>query len=184
MIYLTLIWEFLQVGLFSIGGGLATLPFLYGMTDRYPWFTREMLTNMIAISQSTPGPIGLNMATYAGYAAAGALGGVVASLALITPSIVIALVIVRILDHFRTNKYVAFAFYGIRPAVTALIAFAVLGIAQVTLLRAGAPDVASMFDYRRIALFLLLVVCIRKFKKRHSAWFLLAGAVAGLLFKL
>jgi chromate transporter len=187
MIYLTLTYEFLKIGLFSIGGGLATLPFLYQVADRYTWFTHTMLTDMIAISQSTPGPIGLNMATYAGYTAAGASGGVLASLVLITPSLVIVSCLVKALDKFKENALVKAAFYGIRPAVTALIASAAFGIVKITLLDASGPvdidDLANLVNYKRLALFVVLFYLIRKYDK-HPACYIGAGALIGVLLKL
>ena len=89
MIYLSLFFEFFKIGLFAVGGGLATIPFLYALTDKYTWFTKEILGNMIAIAESTPGPVGVNMATYGGINAAGVLGGITATLGLVFPSVVI-----------------------------------------------------------------------------------------------
>ena len=86
MIYLHLFWEFFKTGLFSIGGGLATLPFLRQMGQRYHWFTETELANMLAVSESTPGPIGVNMATYVGFTAGGIPGAVIATLGLVAPS--------------------------------------------------------------------------------------------------
>ena len=124
MIYFQLFYEFFKIGLFALGGGLATLPFLYNLAAKYPWFDASMLPNMIAVSESTPGPIGVNMATYAGYSAAGISGGIVATLGLVTPSIIIIMIIAGFLNKFQENLYVKSAFYGLRPAVTALIAIA------------------------------------------------------------
>ena len=93
MIYLQLFWEFFKAGLFSVGGGLATLPFLYDISDRLGWFTHAQIADMLAISESTPGPIGVNMATYAGFTSAGIPGGVVATLGLVTPSVIVILII-------------------------------------------------------------------------------------------
>ena len=121
MIYLILAYEFFKIGLFSIGGGMATLPFLMDLTNKYDWFTVSELTNMVAISESTPGPVGINMATYAGYNAAGVLGAVVATLALTAPAWIIIIVIAKFLENFSENTNVKAAFYGIRPAVAALI---------------------------------------------------------------
>ena len=73
MLYLQLFWEFFKTGLFAIGGGMATLPFLYDMADKTGWFTRAQLADMIAVSESTPGPIGVNMATYVGFLTGGVL---------------------------------------------------------------------------------------------------------------
>jgi chromate transporter len=189
MIYATLIYEFLKIGLFSVGGGLATLPFLYQIADHYPWFTREMLTDMIAISESTPGPIGLNMATYAGYTAAGVLGGVLASLAVVTPSLIIVACLVKVLDKFKENFFVKAAFYGIRPAVTALIAGAAFGIVRITLIDlsgfagANAKNFANIFDYKRLLLFAVLFYLMNKYN-RHPACYIGAGALIGALLKL
>ena len=184
-VYLTLILEFLKIGLFSVGGGLATLPFLYRLADNFGWFTREMLVDMIAVSESTPGPIGVNMATYAGYSAAGVAGGILATFALITPSVIIALVITRILNRFRENKYVKAAFYGIRPAVTALIASAAFGIIRMTLLDVPAyklsGSLGDLLNYRGIALFAVIMFLLQKFKK-HPIYYIAGAAIAGIVF--
>ena len=125
MIYLILAYEFFKIGLFSIGGGMATLPFLMDLTGKYDWFTISELTNMVAISESTPGPVGINMATYAGYNAAGVPGAIVATLALTAPAWIIIILIAKFLENFSENRNVKAAFYGIRPAVAALIGYAV-----------------------------------------------------------
>ena len=89
MIYLQLFYEFFKIGLFAIGGGLATLPFLYNLSDKTAWFTHAQLADMIAVSESTPGAIGVNMATYVGYQTVGFFGGVIATIGLVFPSIII-----------------------------------------------------------------------------------------------
>jgi chromate transporter len=181
-IYLTLIFEFMKIGLFSVGGGLATLPFLYRLADNFDWFTRGMLVDMIAISESTPGPIGVNMATYAGYTAAGPAGGVLATLALVAPSVAIALVITKMLDKFRENRYVKAAFYGIRPAVTALIASAAFGIIRITLFDLPAYKLSGAINdalnYRAIALFVVILFLLKKFDK-HPIYYIGGAAVVG-----
>ncbi|MBQ2756419.1 MAG: chromate transporter, partial [Oscillospiraceae bacterium] len=124
MIFLRLFWEFFKTGLFAIGGGMATIPFLYDISDATGWFTHHDLANMIAVSESTPGPIGVNMATYVGYITGmevagiptGILGAVTATLGLVTPSVIVILIIAAILTNFKNNKYVGSAFYGLRPA--------------------------------------------------------------------
>ena len=124
MIYLTLFFEFFKIGLFSIGGGLATLPFLYEIADKYTWLTNSMIADMIAISQSTPGPIGINMATYAGFKAGGILGGLVATFSIVFPSFIIIVIVANFLNKFKNSVLVGSAFEGLRPAVTGLIAVA------------------------------------------------------------
>ena len=137
MIYLILAYEFFKIGLFSIGGGMATLPFLMDLTNKYDWFTVSELTNMVAISESTPGPVGINMATYAGYNAAGVLGAIVATLALTAPAWIIIILIAKFLENFSENKNVKAAFYGIRPAVAALIGYAVWELLKIALVSAA-----------------------------------------------
>ena len=115
MLYLQLFYEFFKTGLFAIGGGLATLPFLYDMADKYPWFTRTDLANMIAVSESTPGPIGVNMATYVGFTTGGILGSIIATCGLVLPSLIIIIIIAKFLESFQDNRFVQSAFYGLRP---------------------------------------------------------------------
>ena len=185
-VYLTLVVEFLKIGLFSIGGGLATLPFLFKLADNFDWFTRETLIDMIAISESTPGPIGVNMATYAGFSAGGVAGGILATFALIAPSIVILLVITKILDRFRANKYVKAAFLGIRPAVTALIASASFGLIKITLLDIPAYSESGLLkdimNYKGIVLFAVVGYLLKKFDK-HPIYYIGGAALIGAVFR-
>ena len=148
MIYLRLFYEFFKTGLFAVGGGMATIPFLYSMADNTGWFTRLDVDNMIAVGESTPGPIGVNMATYVGYITGGNVGGlpfailgsVIATLGLIAPSIIIILIIASFLKNFRDNRFVDSAFYGLRPASTGLIAAAGLSVIVSNLFFAGALE--------------------------------------------
>ncbi len=112
MLYLQLYFEFFKTGLFAVGGGMATLPFLHDMAERTGWFTAAQLTDMVAVSESTPGPIGVNMASYVGFTTAGIPGAILATLGLITPSIIVILIIAAFLRSFRENHYVNGAFYG------------------------------------------------------------------------
>ncbi len=110
MIFLQLFWEFFKTGLFSIGGGLATLPFLKAISLKYPWFTPNDLLDMIAVSESTPGPIGVTTATYAGFRAAGIPGAITATVSLILPSVIIIILVSRVLNKFRNSPLVKNAF--------------------------------------------------------------------------
>ena len=121
MIYVRLFWEFFKTGLFAVGGGMATLPFLQAIGQATGWYTYTDLMNMLAVSESTPGPIGINMATYVGFTAAGVPGAVVATVGEVTPSIIVILIVAAVLQSFRNNPYVDRAFYGLRPASTGLI---------------------------------------------------------------
>ena len=142
-----LIWlliEFFKTGLFAVGGGLATIPFLQDMADKYPhWFTNAELTDMIAVAESTPGPIGINMATFAGYRVAGIPGAICATLAIVLPSYVIICIISKILTKFASNKYVTGAFSGIRPAVPGLIVAAALPLLSASVLDSSAATFLS-----------------------------------------
>lgn len=129
-VYLELFIEFFQIGLFAIGGGPATIPFLMDLPSRHDWYKVSDVANMLAVSENTTGPIGINMATYAGYNAAGITGGIVATLSLVLPSLIIIVLIAKLLNNFSKNMYVKSSFSMIRPAVTGLIATSVLGIFQ------------------------------------------------------
>ena len=110
MLYLRLFYEFFKTGLFAVGGGMATLPFLYDMADSTGWFTHGQLADMVAVSESTPGPIGVNMATYVGFTAGGIPGAVIATIGEVTPSIIVILIVAAMLTKFRNSKYVENAF--------------------------------------------------------------------------
>ena len=189
MIYLRLFIEFFKTGLFAVGGGMATLPFLYAMSDSTGWFSHAQLADMIAVSESTPGPIGVNMATYVGFSTAGIAGAVVATLGLVTPSVIIILLIAKALQSFRSNKYVDAAFYGLRPCSIGLIAAAGLLVVKVALLNtelyAATGSVADLFNFKALILAALLVVLTRYFKPtkgRHPVLFIAISALAGALF--
>lgn len=178
MIYITLFFEFFKIGLFSVGGGLATLPFLYDLADKYDWFTRTELIDMIAISESTPGPIGINMATYAGYNAAGVLGGVIATLGIVVPALLVVVTIARILTKFKNNKYVNASFYGIRPAVAALILASAWGVIETTLFNVENTDI-SFLNIPAILCFALIYYLLVKYKK-HPILYIGLAALIGM----
>ena len=187
MKYLLLIYEFMKTGLFSIGGGLATLPFLSRMGEKYGWFTQEELANMLAVSESTPGPIGVNMATYTGNTAAGILGGVAATLALILPSYLVILAVSKVMLRFRENRYVKGAMETLRPASLGMVAAAVIGVLQSVLLNMEAVRSLrwqEMVDPVCLVLFAGLLFGCFRFKKLHPVVFLAVGAVLGIVLKL
>ena len=189
MLYLRLFWEFFKTGLFAVGGGMATLPFLYSMSDTTGWFSHAQLADMIAVSESTPGPIGVNMATYVGFTAAGIPGAVIATLGLITPSIIIILIIARVLAAFRQNKYVDAAFYGLRPCSLGLIAAAGLLVVKIALfdfdLFKQTGVLMDIFNGKAILLAAVLIVLtryVKPLKKLHPVFFILGSAAIGALF--
>lgn len=184
MIFLTLFYEFFKIGLFSIGGGMATVPFLMELAERYPWFTPAELANMIAISESTPGPIGINMATYAGYNAAGFPGALCATFSLVAPALIVIVIIAKFMSNFSENKYVKGAFTGIRPMIAALIGYAVWQIAVITFADTSAPKIIFHFDAIAICIGFLLIFQWKPTKKLHPITWIIAGAVLGIIFKL
>lgn len=191
MLYLQLFWEFFKTGLFAVGGGMATLPFLYDISDKTHWFTHAQLADMIAVSESTPGPIGVNMATYVGYlTGGGALGAVMATLGLITPCVIVILIVAAFLKAFRDSKYVAGAFYGLRPASTALITAAGLAVVKIsffdTKVFSDVLHILRSTKWEAVALAAVLVVLTRytpKVKNWHPIIFIAISAVIGAVFR-
>ncbi len=194
LLLLRLFWEFFKTGLFAIGGGMATIPFLYDLSDATGWFTHNDLANMIAVGESTPGPIGVNMATYVGYITGmseygvpGAIiGAVVATLGLITPSIIIILIVAAVLKSFRENKYVESAFYGLRPASTGLIAAAGLSVLFANMFLGGEIAIA-FFNWKGLILAValwLMTNIIPKVKNLHPIVFIGISAAVGIIFSM
>ena len=188
MIYLRLFTEFFKAGLFAVGGGLATLPFLSEMGSRLGWFTPQELADMVAVSESTPGPIGVNMATYVGYTLKGIPGALVATVGLVAPSVIIILIIAGVLEKFRTNPFVDRSFYGIRPVSTAMIGAALAGLIAVCMF--GVSGIGQIFTAGSIQpkswiLFAVLMVLtnIKPVKKLHPLAFIAFAAVIGIVFE-
>ena len=187
MIYWQLFWEFFQTGLFAVGGGMATIPFLQDIGAATGWFTDSDLSTMIAVSESTPGGIGVNMATYAGFTAAGIPGGIIATLGLATPSIIVILIIAMMLDKFRKSKYVDAAFYALRPASTGLIAAAGFSVFVLVLFNGAAESVLGYVRWPALilgAVLWLLTNKVKYTKKLHPIVFIALAAVAGVVLKL
>ena len=212
MLYLRLFYEFFKTGLFTIGGGMATIPFLYKMSDATGWFTHNDLANMIAVSESTPGPIGVNMATYVGFLTGmtdhgllGAiLGSIIATLGLITPSVIIILIIAMFLKNFKDKPSVKNAFYGLRPASAGLITAAGLTVVidnlflndfdlTVTVKNLFKGDFnftgfsLDIINWVGIALAVVLWILtnkVEKTKKLHPIIFIGLSAVAGIIFSM
>ena len=187
MILLQLFWEFFKTGLFSVGGGLATLPFLYDMGSRTGWFTAAQVADMLAVSESTPGPIGINMAVYTGYTTAGIPGSLCALVGIVTPSIIVILIVAAFLKAFHDNRYVQGAFYGLRPASTGLIAAAGLSVAAGSLLDlsawTGFSGLLSVVRWEAVLLAAAVFLVSRKLPKLHPAVLILACAVIGAVFR-
>lgn len=185
MILIQLFFEFFKTGLFAVGGGLATLPFLYAMSSATGWFTAQDVANMVAISESTPGPMGVNMSTYVGFTTSGIPGAIIAPLGLICPSVIIIIIISKVLNRFKNSTIVDNIFYGLRPASTALIASAGLGVAAITFFNANASlsDPLAFLNYKTILLAIVLYILTRKFDKIHPIVFIVLSALIGILFQ-
>lgn len=200
MIYLRLFFEFFKIGLFSVGGGLATIPFLQDLGARTGWFSAADLADMIAVSESTPGPMGVNMSTYVGFTcgmkegglgpAGGILGAIVGVLGLVAPSVIVILLVSMFLKKFRDSKTVDGVFQGLRPASTALIAAAGISVAAIALIREVPSPATSMNTYvpywPAIAIAVAVFVCMRvsKLKKLHPILYIAIAAVVGVVFQL
>lgn len=188
MILLRLFFEFAKTGLFAVGGGLATIPFLQDLGARTGWFSAADLSTMIAVSESTPGPIGVNMATYVGFHIKGILGGLASPLSLVLPSVIIIIIISKILDRFKASAIVQNALYGLRAASTALIAAAGIGVAKIAFLHVGEDGslvlskLFSIINWKAIVLALAIWYGLVKWKK-HPIFYIVAAAVIGIVFQ-
>ena len=196
-IYLRLFWEFFKTGLFAIGGGMATLPFLQNIGQSTGWYTQSDLMNMLAVSESTPGPIGINMATYVGFTVGGVPGAVIATIGEVTPSIIVILIVAAMLKKFRDSKYVQNAFYGLRPASTGLIGAACVSVifevltcirvasGEGTLLNSFQMTEGSILNLRGLLLAAVLLVLtnwVKPVKNWHPIVFIALSAVVGVVF--
>lgn len=180
MIYLLLFWEFFQAGLFAMGGGLATLPFLHSISDRYGWFTHQQIADMLAVSESTPGPIGVNMATYCGMTTAGLGGALAATVGLVLPSLLIMLLVASLLQRFRENRFVQGTLTVLRPVSVGLVAAAVWSVIRAALLPAGLAG----WNPWAVVLFAALLVPAFGCKRLHPIVLLAIGAVLGILLNM
>ena len=197
IIYLKLFWEFFKAGLFAIGGGMATVPFLQEISRKTGWYTAGDLADMIAVSESTPGPIGVNMATYVGYTTvsrlfgpvAGILGGILSTVGLVMPSVIIILIVARFLEKFRENRYVNAAMYGLRAASVALISSAGISIVLIAVFQVNTIEEwrSAVIDYRCFVLAAVILILTRwvpKVKDLHPICFIIASAVIGIIFHM
>lgn len=182
--YIKLYFIFFKVGLFTIGGGLAAIPLLQEEVLSRSWLSLASFSDMIAVSESTPGPIGVNVATYVGYSQMGIVGSVVATIGLVSPSVIIIMLIARFVMHYRDNKIVDSIFVGLRPAVTGLILSAAFSVALITLvdidLFKETNLVKDLFNIKAIIMFIVFYVAIVKWK-RHPIFYILAAGLIGVL---
>ena len=195
MIFLELFLTFFKIGAFTFGGGYAMLPLIQEEVIAHNWLKQSDLIDFIAVSESTPGPIMVNMATYIGYqvgselgAPFGILGSIVASIGEVTPAIVIIIIVSKMLMKFRESKYVEYTFYGLRAASVGLIAAAWLGVAKIAFFSSEAMAESGNFlmavDYKSIILSGVIFFLVTKFKKLHPIALIALSAVVGIIFKM
>ncbi len=178
MILIELFLSFFKIGLLAVGGGLATLPFLYELAETHDWISVADISNLIAISESTPGPLGVNMATYVGFLKAGVVGSVTSTLGLIAPSIIVIIIVAKFLERFKSSAMVANVFYGLRAASCALIAAAGIGVARLAFF----GEKMTEFFWQGAVLAVVLFFAIKKLKW-HPVIFIAISAVVGIVFK-
>ena len=185
---LRLMWEFFKAGLFAIGGGLATIPFLQEIARNYNYFTQKDLLDMIAVSESTPGAIGINVATFAGFKAYGIPGAILATISLVTGPIIIILIIARAMAKFKNSKIVNDMFFTIRPATGGLILGAMSSVMVITLfdvdLFRASGNIIDLLRPIPIALFAVFLFALIKFKKIHPLAIIAISAILGVVFAL
>lgn len=185
MIYLKLFYEFFKTGLFAIGGGLATIPFLTEIGQKTGWYTMQELSNMIAISESTPGPIGINMATYVGFKVAGPLGALISTLGEVCPCVLIILILSKTLIKNKDNFYIANALKGIRAVCFGLIFYAFFNIFLNNVLVLNEYSISnSIFDFldlKRIFIFFIILTGCLLYKKGHPIIWIALSAILGIL---
>lgn len=186
ILLLKLYWEFFKTGLFSVGGGLATLPFLSDMADKTGWFTRSDLANMIAVAESTPGPVGVNTATYVGYSTAGIPGALISTIGLVTPSVIIILIIATVLNKFKENRFIISIFNYLRPASAGLITSAFISLSVMTFFfqsQENSSYTITDLNYAAVILAIILFILtnyVKKLNKIHPIAWIGLSAVIGI----
>jgi chromate transporter len=177
---------FFKVGLFTIGGGLAAIPLLQEEVLLRGWLTNQQFADMIAVSESTPGPIGANVATYVGYSQYGILGSIVATIGLVTPSVIIIMIIAKYVLHYRENKIVNGIFVGLRPAVTGIILAAATSIALISLVDLSVyssyEDIWKIFNIEEIIMFAVFLFATNKWKHHPIYYIVIAGIIGVAIF--
>lgn len=173
-------YEFFTTGLFAVGGGLATVPFLEQMGVRNGWFSATTLSTMIAVSESTPGPMGINMATYVGYTLLGIPGAILATLSEVAPSIIVITLIYKAMAKFKESKVVRYVFDGIKPCVVAFIIAAVFDMFTGTLF---SNFTSFTINFLNTAIFAIMLFIYWRWNKQISPILILVvSAVVGMLF--
>lgn len=181
MIFLDLFLTFFKIGAFTFGGGYAMLPLVQAEVIKNGWLDSEKIINFIAVSESTPGPFAINISTYVGMEMGGFIGAVCATLGVILPSFIIILIIARLFEKFKDNKYVDAVMSGLKPAVVGLIATAVLSIGKTVFFKDGiSPDIFGGAEVY-ISLLTFAIMMFLALKKKHPIFIICLSAVIGVI---
>ena len=176
MMFGLLFYEFFKIGLFAIGGGAVSIPFLFDLSEKFNWFSKEELIDMIAISQATPGPIGVNMATYGGFLAGGIIGALCATIGLITPALIIVCLLAHVWRKIKRKHSVISTFNGIKASVAGLL----FGIFLTMILPLISHSIVSIQNVKVIVIF-SISLALARIKNFPVFVVILAGAIFGIL---
>ena len=178
LLLLSLFWEFLKIGLFCVGGGMAALPFLYDLGDKTGWYTSTQVLDMLAVSESTPGPFAVNVSTYVGAELAGLPGAFCATLGVVLPSFLIILLVARFYAAFRSSAIISGAMSGLRPAVIGMIGAAAVSVGQTVFAPDGVQALAGYPLACSLAIFVLMAFLTHR--KLHPIAIILLSALLGI----
>lgn len=181
MIFLELFWTFLKIGAFTFGGGYAMLPLISEEVEAHGWMSEQALVNFIAVSESTPGPFAINIATYVGTEVGGIAGAVCATLGVTLPSFVIILIIAKCYERFRNSRAVKGCMSGLKPAVVGLIGASVLSVGTTVFVPEGAAAEAFQNSTFYISAVIFLLAVLLAFRKVHPILIICISAVSGIL---
>lgn len=180
MIFLELFLTFLKIGAFTFGGGYAMLPLIKEAVLENGWIAEEELINFIAVSESTPGPFAINIATYVGSTMGGFFGAVCATLGVVLPSFVIILIVAKCYEKFKENRFVKGAMSGLKPAVVGLIGAALFSLFLTVFFPAGLSAVNPADPHFWISVALFLAALLLAFRKVHPIVIILGAAAVGI----
>lgn len=187
MIYLQLCYEFFIIGLFAVGGGMAALPFLYRLAEKTGWFTAKFVTDMVVVAESTPGPIGINMATYVGFSVAGFLGAVIATLSVIAPAIIIVTLLSKTIEKYKRHPIMRDGFYAVRPAVVGIIGAGFYQVLSNVIFNVSLYEqtkmIRDLITKKEVIVFIIFFILMRKFHL-NVVFYVCIAAIAGVILKL
>ena len=180
MIFLELFWTFFKIGAFTFGGGYAMLPLIQSEVTAKGWIDAASLADFIAVSESTPGPIAVNMATYVGSELGGVLGALCATLGVVLPSFVIILIVAGCFARFQKSKFVQGALSGLKPGAVALIATAVISVGKTVFFSGGLTLAVFATPMFYVCLGIFAVMLLLAFKKVHPIAIICISAAVGI----